>query len=457
VPSFLGLQKFFGRTVSEAAAFAAGGAVAESLRPVLQDVENEAWQEHPARPLEAEAAAAIVAEDVELAAWGTTEASQTGIDASRFQALLNETLNAPGLGELYTLWRRGAINDALFIHGLRKAKLELTWDQGLEKLKTGPADPATLAAGVVRGLVPDPGILPVGPPTEAGTVKAFPVFDVNVTAAVLAAGLDFESFKVMVGNYGRPMSLHEAASAYFRGIIELADYQRAVSEGDTRNEWRDAVLEQAREITTAHDAVENTLRGYSDQTTMYARTARHGMSKDDTDIMFQNAGRPLPVHQITTGLARGGTFQPIPGELTDPYEASVHEANLKPSYYDLAIANKYTLPGYFVVKAMLTASAITQDEAATIFKQEGWPPDLADKAAAALAHAPTTSTNSLVKSHSTTATRKVAAAYIGGAITQAEATTHLTTLGVSPADQTALFKVWDVERAVKTEAPPAGG
>ena len=60
----------------------------------------------------------------------------------------------------------------------------------------------------------------------------------------------------------------------------------------------------------------------------------------------------MNVRQITQALARGGTFNPEPGELTDPYDAAIVEGNLKPAYYDLAKANRYTLPSPFTMRSL---------------------------------------------------------------------------------------------------------
>jgi hypothetical protein len=180
----------------------------------------------------------------------------------------------------------------------------------------------------------------------------------------------------MVGINGRPMSLHEAASAYFRGIITLDDYYRAVSEGDTRNEWRDAILDQARQILTAHDWVELHLRGYISQQEMYDGTGLHGMSPADSDLLFKVLGRPLTVHQITTGLARGGQFNPLPNEIKDPYQASVHEANIKPSYYDLAIANRYNYPSLFQLNTLVKGNAIDAATAVDWATKDGYAPEV---------------------------------------------------------------------------------
>jgi len=455
MPSFSSLGKFFGRTASEGAAFAAGIAVAPALAPVVREVENEAWAKYQTKPLEPGDLAEIVGEDVERLAWGEDEAAKTGLKGADFDALVQAVLNALGVPELLTLWRRGLIDDAAFEHGLRKTRLEPRWDGPLKALKTVPLPPAVAALAAVRGLIDAEGTLPVAPPNETGKVPAFPVYPISGKEAAHAAGLTDDEYAVMVGINGRPMSLHEAASAYFRGIIELADYQRAVSEGDTRNEWRDAILEQARQIPTAHDFVENHLRGYSDEAAMLAGAAKHGMSPEDVQRLFQNAGRPLTVHQITTGLARGGKFQPIPGEITDPYEASVHEGNLKPSYYDLAIANRYTLPSVFAIRTLAQSGAWDEAKTAQRLKESGWIPEDADEVAKAWAAPKTGATvDPAVKSAETKFITAIHKAVVGGAITEAQGAEQLAITSLTAAAQSGVLAYFMKEHALQQIPPP---
>jgi hypothetical protein len=372
-----------GSSVGEAAAFAAGLAIHPLLEPIVQAIKNETWSQYPDRPLDPETAAELVIENEIPEGVGANEAALTGMSATRFGELVKTIRTAPGVAEARTLIRRrdpatGAplITTAMLHHAYEKAKIEPQYWPALDAILDEPLPPAVAALAAVRGLISDEGFLPVSPPTEAGVIQPFPVYPISGLASAHAAGYSDDAYGVMVGINGRPMSLHEAASAYFRGIIERQDYERAVAEGDTRNEWRDAILEQAREILTAHDWVELHLRGYITAQQMYDGTALHGMSTDDTDRLFRVLGRPLTVHQITTGLARGGTFQPIPGELTDPYEASVHESNIKPSYYDLAIANRYGYPSLFQLNALVKANAITASVAADWANKDGLAPEV---------------------------------------------------------------------------------
>lgn len=380
-------SRFFGSTISEAAGFALGGAMRSPLEPPLVELTNETWARFVDTgitiPTEPGVAAEIAAEDVASVGWAKDQAKQRGVGGDQMDKIIGAVLNAPDLGTLYRSWRRGDITGNDFTHGLRKARLETMWDGALAKLKDERLPPDVVARAIQRGLIPDPGILPVGPPGGGGNVPAFPVFNVDALSEAAAFGLDRERLSVQVGLVGNPMGAHEAAQAQFRGVLTDNDYRRAIAEGNTRNEWADAIREQSRQIPTTHEYVENTLRGYSDLNAMRAGAARHGMTPDDVNVLFQNAGRPLNIHQITTGLARGGKFQPIPGELTDPFEAASHESNLKPSYYDLNIANRYVIPSVLAIRQLATSGVWDAPTTEQRLLWSGWyPPDAHDVAQA---------------------------------------------------------------------------
>jgi hypothetical protein len=458
-----GITGMIGSSVGEAAAFAAGLAIHPLLEPIVQAIKNETWSQYPDRPLDPDVAAQLVSENRTPEAVGANEAALSGMSAARFGELVETIRKAPGVAEARTLIRRrdphtGAslITTDMLHHAYAKAQIEEQYWPALDAILDEPLPPAVAALAAVRGLISDEGFLPVSPPTEHGVIAPFPVYPISGLASAQAAGYSRDAYGVMVGINGRPMSLHEAASAYFRGIIERADYELAVAEGDTRNEWRDAILEQAREISTAHDAVENHLRGYSDAPTMYARASRHGMSTEDTNIIFQNAGRPLVAHQITTGLARGGVFHPEPNEQTDPYDAAVRESNVKPSYYDLWFANRYSYPSLFQLNALVKANAITADTAKDWAEKEGLAPEVVDalftfwqgeqaKAGGATGTKPKTFTYSQIHQ-----------AWRHSVFTDAQAVTELEAIGYPAARAQTLLATWKATVAAGTATTTPG-
>lgn len=384
MPRFGALGRFFGKTVSEGAAFAAGVAVAPTLAPAVELVRQEAWQTAVShntglggRALDAGEVAGIVAEDVEREPWGVDEAAKTGINADRFAALLGEALNAPGLGTLFESWRRGDITDTDFRHGLRKAKLEPRWDKPLMALKSARLSPQEVALGIVRSVIKDPGLLVKTLDTSGSNVPQYEPLTVDPLAEAAAEGFDAERLRGLVGSIGLPMSAQQAASAYFRGIITEGAFNQAILEGDTRPEWASFILEQARHILTPHEYAELHLRGWIDEHEMREGAAKVGMTEQDADRVFLNLGRPLNVHQIATGLARGGTFGGGYETIPEPYQTAIRQSAIRPEWAALDYANRYTYPSAFVIRALVSGGDWTEAQGRDILEKVGWEPSLA--------------------------------------------------------------------------------
>src|SRR5205085_9990046 len=96
------------------------------------------------------------AEDVALQPWGEGEASLTGVDADRFDKLMQAVRNAPDLGSAFELWRRDLVTDADFEHALRKARLEPRWIEPLKALKQRLLSPQDLAMMRQQGFIDRP-------------------------------------------------------------------------------------------------------------------------------------------------------------------------------------------------------------------------------------------------------------------------------------------------------------
>lgn len=454
-PSILGkTQKFLGNTVGSAAGFAAGLAVSPALAPEIQDLVNEAWQLHPSRVPDAGTLATGVAQGQVDPNLAQTWAEYHGYNPQRFGALIDIANTGPGVAQAFRLWRRDLIDDGGFSRALKRAAIEDEWIKALRQTRNEPLDPADIARGIHRGLVPDPGLVLGVPSPGPGKVQAYPVYNIDALREASWFGLDHDHLGVLVGLQGLPMGSHEAAQALFRGVIEDNDYLRAIAEGNTRNEWADAIREQSRQIPTAHEYVENTLRGYSDQAAMQAGAARHGMTSADVALLFQNAGRPLAIHQITTGLARGGSFKPIPGELTDPYEAASHESNLKPAYYDLNIANKYTMPSVLAIRGLAQSGAWDFDTTHTRLLWSGWYPPDAEAVARFWTQKTATGLSPAIKSAQTRFITAIHKAYVGGSITDAQLTEQLALSLLDAADQAGVAEFYRKEKALEAIPPP---
>ena len=444
----LPLEEILIKAPTEAAAFAAGLAIHPVLAPLLQELENATWSSNPSKPLDPATAAAVAAEDVDAYGRMATEAQQTGLNGDRFKDLYGETLNAPGEGTLIQLLRRNAEAPIDFEHGLRKAKLETQWDAALRNLAEARLTPAQLALGVVRSVVEDPGLQVGANDTSGGVVPAYPVSTIDTLQEASFGGIDRERLRVMVGEIGLPASLQQAASMYFRKIIELSDFYKAVAQGDTRPAWGPFILEQARQIPTAHEGIEYRLRGWTDDAGMYAQTARHGMSEADTDLLFKVMGRPLSFHQAFIGLRRGGTFDGSTTEIAPAFLRSLQESNIRPEWYNLAWAQRYAYPTAFVLRTLTEAGDLTEADTEQILLFEGWEPKLAKQVATKWAAPAAAKADPWVGKADTqlwTATHK---GYKGGSVSVAQAQASFALIGIDAASQAAVLERWDAEKAL---------
>jgi hypothetical protein len=448
MPSFAGLTKFFGRTASEGAAFAAGLAVGPALAPELQDLINETWHLHPSRVPDAGTLANGVAQgqiDRDTAAlWATYH----GINGDRFDALVNIANVGPGIPAAFDLWRRGIIDERGFRRAAQRVGLEPEWINDLVQIKQSLLDPADIARGIHRGLIPDPGLLRGVSTPGPGKVESYPVYSIDALKEAAAYGIDRDRLGVLVGLQGLPMGSHEAAQALFRGVIEDNDYLRAIAEGNTRNEWADAIREQSRQIPSVTNYVEAYVRGWITKEQMQAGAARHGMTSDDAEIEFLIHGRPLSWHQVFIGLRRGGAYDGPTTDIDPAFLKALRESNIRPEWYSLAWAQRFTYPAAFVLRTLTQDGDLTEAQAESILLYEGWEPGLAKTVAGKWAAGTGGGLSPAVKSAQTKFLTAIHKAYVPGGLTDAQAQEQLALSELSADDQAGVFDFWQKEKAL---------
>jgi hypothetical protein len=433
-----------------------GEAASTAIEPVLEPQRQKALSDARAMVFDLGTIAELVAQGLLDRDAAHAEGLRNGFDPSRTDRAIQLALKAAPVAELLELWRRGKISEAQVDHGLAKEQIEPQYWEPIKELFVGRLDPAVIATAIQRGIMADPGFLPVGPPTATGKVPAFPVSPLDPIAEAKARGIDYDRLFVETAIVGLPLSLQQAASAYFREIIELPDFQRAVSEGNTRNEWGAAALEQAREILTAGEYAELQLRGFYGEAERRANTAKHGMSQADSDLLYNVLGRSVSVHQVTTGLARGGTYPSTYADVPQPYRAAIQRSNIREEWVGLAYANRYSYPSGFQIRGEAQAGRLTFDETQQILLEVGWSPKWAEHFATSW----------------TAGTKAVADTHVGKAETQLWTTLHrsyvaeetddptatatLGTLGVDPAAVPQVLALWQSERElIRKQLTPA--
>jgi hypothetical protein len=432
-----------------------GAAASVALEPAFEVPKQEAWYRLDNKVLDPGTLARLVArggvllgkDDGSQLGTAYNEARRQGYSPDKLDRLVYLAQTFPGSGELDSLSNRTLITPIQVKEALTRSGLPPEWHQPVIDSFADILSPGDLAAAVHRGLVPDQGLLLGEQPKAPFNVEAYPVQKIDAVTEAAGSGYDKERLQVLVGLQGLPMGPHEAAQAYFRQIITHGDYIRAFNTSNMRNEWAQAILDQTRQIPTARDFFENALRGYHDLPWAQEQAKRHGMSDADSLVIYQNAGRPMNIHQITQALARGAKFHPEKDELTDPYKASIVEGPIKPAYYEMAESLKYTLPSAFVMRSLAQTGVWTEAKTAERLKWSGWFPADADEAAKAWAKpAGGTSTDPHLAKAQTQLWTTTHRSYIANETSRTIASHALATAGVAAASIPQVLTLWDTEK-----------
>lgn len=429
MPFLAGISSFFDKYIL---GYAIGTAAGPSLEPFVQDLANLAWEANQVKPVDPITAAAVVAEDVQQQAWGEAQAAQSGINAGNFDAIVGETLNAPGTGPLFELWRRNLIDTAQFEHGLRKAKYETQWDTPLEGLHDVLLSPQELAAMQQQQFIT---------PAQADAEAAL-------------QGMTSARQQLLFEINGLPPGVAEALTMLRRGIIDATVFAQIVAEGHTKTKYTADLLALETQVLGHNDFVTARVRGWIDDPAMYAGGALTGYSQADMDLLFKNHGRPLSWHQIFIGLRRGGVYDGPTAGIDPAFLKGLQESDIRPEWYNLAWSQRFTYPAAFILRTLTQAGDITAAEAEQILLYEGWEPTLAATVSAKWGGRVTT----------TAAQKKQTLAhltdeYISGALTRAALTTALTALGYTAQQATDEINLaeFNASKAVRTKATTAIG
>jgi hypothetical protein len=420
------LGRFFGRTASEGAAYAFGVATGPVLAPATETIRQQAWQQYQSRVLGLGDIAGIVAEDVELQGWGEDEASRIGINKERFDALLGEALNAPGLGELYQLWRRGEIDDAGFAHGLRKAKFETRWDAPLKALHDVLLSPDTLANARQQGFVD------VARQHSESALQ-------GVTQD--RADILFE----LSGNPPGPETLQRAAN---RGLVDQATFDQGIREGRTKTKYTDLLWQLRNPLLSAATYVRLYLKGWITQAEMNAGGALWGYTPAQMDDWYLSEGRPPTTRQAFIGFIRGGRVQGQSWDERETHRRAVKQSNLRPEWEPILWAQRYTYPSAFVLRSLTQSGDITQADAEQVLLFSGWEPTLAAKVSAAWAPTGAAKADTHQAKAQTQLWTTTHKSYLAGEISKTQARNALGTAGVAAASITTVLGTWDAEKAL---------
>jgi hypothetical protein len=407
--------------------FGAGTALGPVLRPVLQDLQNETWSLHPVRPPDALTLAQGVAEGQVDPAVAAAWAKQTGFDTAQFDALIAIAKVGPGSAYAFELWRRGLIDGAGFRRALKRLGIEDEWIAPLVGTRDILLTPAELAQARQRGFVDQ--------------ARQYSEAELQ--------GVTNDRAEIQFKSAGLPPPTERALSMWRRGIIDEATFKQTIVEGNEKLKYQDQEAALFRPLLTPGQIVNQRLRGWRDTAWMDARLAEHGFDAVQAQDMFEGQGRPISFHQVFIGLRRGGVYDGPTGAIEPAFLKSLQESNIRPEWYNIAWAQRYSYPSAFVLRALTQSGDLTQAQTEEILLFIGWPPALATSVSTRWSGGTSGATSDpLVKSARTTAITMLRNAFVARRIDEATVTARLTSLGIAADVQTPLIQTWAIMQTI---------
>jgi len=148
------------------------------------------------------------------------EAAHQGVTADRFQIMVDETGEPPGLMQLLEAFRRGFIDSARLAHGIKESRVRDEWLDVVEKLRYVPPAAAEAIEGAVKGHL---------------------AYD-EAKAKAEIAGLDPAEFDWRYKTTGNPPGAMELLALLNRGAISEDDVRGALKQGHLADAYIDTVL-----------------------------------------------------------------------------------------------------------------------------------------------------------------------------------------------------------------------
>lgn len=436
------LRRFFGSAVSNAAGYSIGGAITPALEPLTQDIANEVWQAHTVKPLSATQAAQGAALGLVTPIDWETEASMTGIDGERFQALTEMQLEAPPTGQLLELLRRGAVDAEEMDAALARNGIAEQWRERVRRLRLVLPSVTDMVRFAVRE---------VYDPASRSALDLDAEFPAAFAADADLIGLDRERAGQYWAAHWELPSYEQGAEMLFRGEITQAQFAQLLKALDYAPTWRGKLEAIARRIPPLSDMIRFAVRevyspavrnelGLDDDfpTEFVPEAALHGMDEDRARQYWAAHWRLPSAQQGYRMLWRGLITQ---AQLSTLLRA----LDYPPFWRDKLASMAHLVPGRVDLRRMYKADVLTRAEVLAGYIRLGYTPADAETLTA---FADAEKQGGSVGKEATRA--ELAIEFEGGFITEAEYRAALSTLGYSPADQTIQVELGGA-RAVKTE------
>lgn len=200
--------------------------VSRLAEPFLQPALNEAWSTTQAMPLSAAEVALNHLRGGHFKNGGEHEASLTGINATRFGVLLENTGEPISIQEALYLMRRNKLSAGDVERAVRQSRVRDEWIPAVMDLTHGPPSSGEAIGAAVRNLLSDD--------------QAREIVGQN--------GIDPAAYDWLRAAAGRPPGIQEMLSLLNRGIVDEATVIQAIRESDVKDKYIPAILASRRHL-----------------------------------------------------------------------------------------------------------------------------------------------------------------------------------------------------------------
>jgi hypothetical protein len=273
------------------------------------------------------------------------------------------------------------------------------------------------------------------------------VVGIDTLAEFEAGGVPEDRARVLAQLVGLPPGVMELLDMWNRGVITETAVEHGIREGHTKTKWTSALKELRHHLLSPTDVAGLRLRGWIDKAEADRLGLLRGASSQTMEYLYLNRGRPATAHQIHVGFARGGRHPTIGNDEKETIRAAVAQSDIRPEWFDLLWAQRYTMPSAFVLRALTQDGTFTEGQAENVLLESGWRPDLAKAAATKWAGSgagPSTKWADRARGYIFTAAH---GDYLDGNADEPDARAMLAAVGAVGAEQDSIISLWNLERA----------
>ena len=253
---------------------------------------------------------------------GRRIAGLAGMTSPDFDVLVGNSGEPLGLEQLLEAYRRGYIDQARLVRGIRQSRVRDEWTDVAEALRYSPVATADAIDAAQRGRI-SPGL-------------AAQIAEQN--------GVEPSQVSILEANAGNPPSPEQLLELWRRGMIDEAAVNRGLLEGRTKDEWIPQIRDLRYEPITTADAIDAWQRGHLDQAAAEKIAEQNGVEPSQVGSLLANAGNPLALEQLLEAFRRGFISE-------SRLEQGLRESRLRNDWIPTARQLRYS--------PMSTADAIT--------------------------------------------------------------------------------------------------